>query len=173
MADAPSLRVDSESVWVEARVALRHIDLTIVFQHFGQGVTICVELRGSVVPHNREVLFQRTTDVGTVGSWLTNKFVVGLIGSLPVRGLHAEESGESESSGETKNKILSLSAKDWAHKRVGEEPPDGRMTNKLSGELLQLDSVKLLHLYDFPLRQIVILRKEYRYKKEKDLRQYR
>ena len=152
--------MDSESVWIEARVTLRHIDLTIVFGHFGERVAICFELSRSIVPHNGEVLLQGTTDVGAVWCWLTDKFVVGLVGSLPVCWLHAEESSERECSWETENKILSLSAKDRAHERVSEKPTDGRVANKLTGKLLQLRSIKLLHLYDFPLRQIVILHEE-------------
>ena len=76
--------MDSESVWIEARVTLRHIDLTIVFGHFGERVAICFELSRSIVPHNGEVLLQGTTDVGAVWCWLTDKFMVGLVGSLPV-----------------------------------------------------------------------------------------
>jgi len=89
---------------------------------------------------------------------LRDDLVESLARSLPIGTLNCEEGCESECSGQTKDEVLSLSAQDRSHQRVGQEPTEANVQDRLGGELLKLAHVKRLHLYDFPLGKIIILK---------------
>ena len=82
---------------------------------------------------------------------LSDDLMESLAWSLPVGTLDSEEGCESEGSGQTKDEVLGLGAQDRSHQRVGQEPTETDVQDRLGGELLELAHVKRLHLYDFPL----------------------
>ena len=150
---------DSSSVAlvVELRVALGHLGLAVVVVHLRQRNALLVQLLRRLVPPHWEVLFERSAQVGAVGSGLRHDFGEGLVRALPVGALHGKERGERERGRQTENEVLSLGAQDGTHQRVGDGPTDAKVRDRLTAELLKLAAVELLHLDDLPLAEVVIL----------------
>ena len=67
-----------------------------------------------------------------MGSWLTNKVVECLVGSLPRRSLDTKESGDSEGNWEPEHPAVSSTLDNWAHEWEAQSPSDHSVSNKLS-----------------------------------------
>ena len=90
-------------------------------------------------------------------SWLTDELVESLVWSLPVRSLHTEEGCEGDSYGESQHPAVGCALDDGAHKREARQPTDAEVGDKLSGELLELPAVELLHLDDLVVSEVIIV----------------
>ena len=103
------------------------------------------------------MLSEGATEVGTVGIWLRHDLVERLAGSLPIGTLDAEERSEGQSSRKSEDEVLGLSAKNRSQKRVSERPSGENVDCSLGAQFLELMSIELLHLNNFPFRKVVIL----------------
>ena len=90
-------------------------------------------------------------------SWLTDELVESLVWSLPVRSLHTEEGCKGDSYGESQHPAVGCALYDRTHEREAGQPADAEVGDELSGELLELPAVELLHLDDLVVSEVIIV----------------
>ena len=116
-----------------------------------------MQVGGDGGPPYWEVLLDGVTQVGAVWRRLAYYLVERLTSSLPGLCLHAHESSNGQGNWQSQSIVDSDASHHWSKNHVAGEPGEGSMSNKLSGQLLQLPVVQLLHSEDLVVGQVIVV----------------
>ena len=126
-----SLIAASHDCCIELCMCVLNMDSLIVFVHLWKVVAVVVQVCAYRVPPDWEVLFQSSSKVSAVRSWLGHQFVKGSIASFPRGSLDSEEGCERESEWKSQEPAMSRTSNHRAHQHHRTSPPNSSVHHEL------------------------------------------
>ena len=110
------------------------------------------------MPPDREVLFHRASQVGAVWRGLSHDLVEDFVVDRDVLELLLQKETDEDGHRESENHVVRGRFDTWTHHVTRSKPAETRRHEEFIDQNLRLMPVEMLHLDDFILRQVVILK---------------